>query len=51
MQLFCLLLVMGSYKILQLFSPLPFASTMVKISQSTGSDKSPKALRSVLLII
>ena len=51
MQLFWLLLVMGSYKILQLFSTLLFASTMLKISQSMGSDKSIKALIFSLLII
>ena len=51
MQLFWLLLVMGSYKILQLFSTLLFASTMLKISQSMGSDKSFKALIFSLLII
>ena len=50
MQLFWLLLVMGSYKILQLFSSLLFASTMLKISQSMGSDKSFKALIFSLLI-
>ena len=43
MQLFWLLLVMGSYKILQLFSSLLFASTMLKISQSMGSVKYHKA--------
>ena len=51
MQLFWLLLVMGSYKILQLFSSLLFALTMLKISQSMGSDKSFKALLFSLLII
>ena len=51
MQLFWLLLVMGSYKILQVFSTLLFASTMLKISQSMGSDKSFKALIFSLLII
>ena len=51
MQLFWLLLVMGSYKILQLFSSLLYASTMLKISQSMGSDKSFKALIFSLLII
>ena len=45
MQLFWLLLVMGSYKILQLFASLLFASTVLKISQSMGSDNLFKALR------
>ena len=44
-------LFMGSYKILELFSTLLFASTMLKISQSMGSDKSIKALIFSLLII
>ena len=51
MQLFWLLLVMGIFKILQSFSSLLFALTMLKISQSMGSDKSLKALIFSLLII
>ena len=51
MQFFWLLLVMRSYKILQLYSTLLFVSTMLKISQSMKSAKSFKALIFSLLII
>ena len=51
MHLFWLLLVIGSYKTLQLFTSLLFASTMLKISQSMASDKYFKALIFSLLII